>query len=394
MKVALDISYTLRGYSGTATYIEMLHRGLQAAGVDVVTFADKSRSAPAGGGIGSLNNLRRDLWWTNVELPRLAANADADVLHHPLPAYSGLNIATRAARRLGKARRSSERLSQLAIAQVCTVHDLGFVAMPKLYDPSYARWAAASHRRACGAADALIAVSKSTRTELKELWQIPEDKIVVAHHGPGQQLEATSAETADFALAGEYVLYVGDSEPRKDLKTLLTGFKLLKEQLTSRTPALVLAGNSLAVVAQNLSDDQYVLVRGPLKGKLRGGSVYLIEKPTSSQLGQLLGKSTALVHPALHEGFGLTPLEAMQQGTPVVAAASVGVSEICGNAAKYFEPANPEALARALGDLLVDAKTRGELVQFGYLQADQYSWELSTAQHLAAYNQAQARRNG
>ena len=88
MRVLLDMTYGLRGPSGTGVYLARLSAALRAEGVDVVAAADERRPPPAGGGVGSARNLARDAWWTQVALPRRAREAKADVLHHPLPALA------------------------------------------------------------------------------------------------------------------------------------------------------------------------------------------------------------------------------------------------------------------------------------------------------------------
>src|SRR3954468_21863962 len=170
MRVLIDTTYSLRGPSGTAVYIDRLLAALRAAGVDVTEAANERRRPPAGGGLGSLRNLFEDQRWTLRELPRRAAVAHADVLHHPLPA--------------------------IALApsgpQVVTVHDLAFETHPELFARGFGAWARRAHREASRSAHALVCVSEATAQLVVERWGVPAERIVVAHHGPGQQLPAVS----------------------------------------------------------------------------------------------------------------------------------------------------------------------------------------------------------
>ena len=73
--------------------------------------------------------------------------------------------------------------------------------------------------------------------------------------------------------------------------------------------------------------------------------------PDPIELAELYADAVALVHPSLYEGFGLTPLEAMGLGAPVIAAHAPGTVETCGDAARYADPHDPEAFAAAMLDV-------------------------------------------
>src|SRR5690349_13440313 len=158
MRVLLDTTYALRGPSGTGIYIAQLVAALRAEGVDVLEAADTRRPPPAGGGLGSARNLGHDAWWTQVELPRRAAAAGADVIHHPLPAHA----------------RSAP------CPQVLTLHDLAFERLPECFDAAFRRWASLTHRRAARAADAVVCVSQTTRRDAMARWGLDGARIVVA----------------------------------------------------------------------------------------------------------------------------------------------------------------------------------------------------------------------
>jgi glycosyltransferase involved in cell wall biosynthesis len=334
MRVLIDTTYALRGHSGTAVYLEHVICALRREGVDVVEAADERRPAPAGGGIGSARNLAHDVWWTQVALPRRARAAGADVLHHPLPAL---------------ARRAP-------CAQVVTIHDLAFERLPDHFAPGFRRWSSIAHRRAARGAAAVVCVSPTTRRDAMARWGVDGARIIVAAHGPGQ-------EPGPACVRAEHFLYVGDDEPRKNLALLLDAHARYRERAGARALDLVLAGRARAAQAG-------------------------VRCEPDPDLVALLGGAAALVHPALHEGFGLTPLEAMHAGVPVIAARSPGLAETCADAVRYVDPYDAEGLARELARVAAEPALRAALATRGRDRAAAFSWRASARAHIEAYTLA------
>lgn len=321
MRVLLDMTFARRGPSGTGVYLAQLAPALRSLGVEVVEAVNDRRGPPGGGIAQSMRNLAEDRWWTGVELPRLAREARADVLHHPLPAHA----------------------PTAPCAQVVTVHDLAFERLPWAFDAHYRAWAHRAHRAAARQAAAVVCPSAATALDVRSRWAVPAERIVVAAHGPGQELVVERGEPRHF-------LYVGDDEPRKNLAVLRVA------AATAPLP-LVIAGSAA-------------------------------EGSAPADLAALHAEAAALVHPSLHEGFGLTVLEAMAAGTPVIAGRVPGVAELCGDAALLVDPRDPAALAEAMRRVATDAGLRADLSARGRERAAAFSWERSARAHLDAYGSA------
>ncbi|MBI5106045.1 MAG: glycosyltransferase family 4 protein [Solirubrobacterales bacterium] len=314
MRVLLDTTFALRGPSGTGVYVREIAGALRSIGVDVVEAANARRPAPGGGGWRSARNLALDRLWTAAELPRRARRAGADVLHHPLPALAPPRSA--------------------GVAQVVTVHDLAFEALPEAFDPRFAAWARRAHRRAARGADAVVAVSEATARDVRARWGLRD--VVVAPHGPGQPLPAVPRG------APCHFLYVGDDEPRKDLAAL----RAAHASLGADAPPLVVAGSAG-------------------------------HRCTPRELASLHAHAIALVHPSRHEGFGLTVLEAMAVGTPVVARRTPALEEVGGDAVLFADD---------LAAGMREAQARhAELSARGRARAAAFTWEAAARAHLRAY---------
>ena len=93
-----------------------------------------------------------------------------------------------------------------------------------------------------------------------------------------------------------------------------------------------------------------------------------------------LPTAACLVFPSLYEGFGLPPLEAMACGCPVAVANATSLPEVCGDAAEYFDPLEPEDMAGAILRAL-----RGHLVERGLARAARFTWDATARAHDAVY---------
>ncbi len=344
MRVLLDTTFARRGPSGTAVYLTQLVPALQRLGVEVVEAQARPRT-PGGGGPRSVGNLAAELRWANVELPRRARALHADVLHHPLPTGG---------------------LARGAVPRVVTVHDLAFVRFPEAFDRGFRTYATAAHRLAARRADAVIAVSQATAEDLQAHWAVPRARIVVAHHGPGQTPEIPRPRRG----APRHFLYVGDDEPRKNLGLLLAGYARYRAASEAPLP-LILAGTAALTAAPGVEH---------------------MDRPDRDRLAALHAEAAALVHPSLHEGFGLTPLEAMGAGTPVLAVRSAAVAEVCGDAARYVQPHDAAGLAHELTALATREDLRADLGERGRRRAAAFSWDRSAKAHRDAYALAIAGR--
>lgn len=335
----LDISYGERGPSGTAVYIEQLARALRAEGIEVVEARQPRRLRGRGRNpVRSVANAVLDAGWVHGSLPRAARAAGVDVVHHPLPAHS---------RRIG-------------VPQVTTVHDVAFLRLPGAYGPLWRRYAARLYRRAASRCEAVVCVSEATAREVRDLLGADPARIVVARHGPGQAGEGAPGERTE----PRHLLFVGDAEPRKNLEGLLEAYAAYRAQASEAVP-LVLAG----VAA----------------GAAGGPGVQARPAPTAAELMELMRGAVALVHSSLHEGFGLSLLEAMTLGVPVVAVRNEGTEELCGDGALLVEPAG---LAAAIGRVTADGELRESLSRRGRERAAGFSWRSSAADHARAYSLA------
>ncbi len=267
---------------------------------------------------------------------------------------------------------------------VVTVHDVAPLLFPETF-PRRGRWFHARGLQAAAArADLIITVSEAAAAEIEAHTTIARSRLRVVPNGvdaaPATP-EAVAATLERFRLADlPYVLWVGSLEPRKDVGTLVSAFTRLvdAEHIPHR---LVLAGPS-----GWLEDGQITAVdRSRLGDRLR-----TVGQVTDADLPGLYAGADVFAFPSRHEGFGLPVLEAMAQGTPVLASDIPALQEVAGGAAHLVPPASVDEWARALHELLDDDDARRRLAAAGRARAAGFSWERTVAATIAVYREVLA----
>jgi len=362
MKIALDAMLLGGRRSGVEQAILSLARALAETGRE--TYRLYAPGAFRGNGLSS-NHFRISrsrlpvglrpvrIFWEQCLFPLILARDGADLLH--APGY----IAPLAARP----------------PVVLTVYDLIALRFPRLCTASnalhYRLLLPASVRKAAG----IIVPSRTTRDDLVRFDPRTADRIRVIPPGldpsfRGRQQGAGSDPVRrTYGLAGPYILFVGRTEPKKNVETLVEAFAVLKRD--GRLPhKLVLAGargwahDAVVRRVRRLGLEQEVVCTGFVPAAL---------------LPDLYGMADVFVFPSLYEGFGLPPLEAMACGTPVIVSDRGALPETTGSAAVRADPRDPAALARAVREVLTDAGLKSRLIAGGLRHAADFSWDKAAA---------------
>jgi glycosyltransferase involved in cell wall biosynthesis len=277
---------------------------------------------------------------------------------------------------------------------VLTVHDLAFLRDPELLDAPSRRYYG-QIGDAVKRADAIIAPSESTRRDLIELTEVEERKIHVVPEAADERYRPLDRAERMAALRspdrnrltpdmirivsgefGPFILFVGTVEPRKNLGMLCRAYDRYRELTGRRAATLVLAG----APGWRAEEDLELIERLRRQGRLiwfRGAS--------DDQLLLLYNAASLLVLPSRYEGFGLTAIEAMACGTPVLASNSSSLHEVVGAAGILLPPDDPDAWAAALREVTEDRARREALIAAGLVQAGTFSWARAAEQTLAVY---------
>lgn len=207
----------------------------------------------------------------------------------------------------------------------------------------------------------IVTVSEFSRRELVHYGVASADKIVVVHNGCDHvlQIRPDEGQLAKLNLTPKrYVLALANTQKHKNIAILLKAFA--KSEL--HDVALVLFGGARKTDFENL-------------GHVVPPNVRFTGWVTDSEVVGLMVNAGALAFPSLTEGFGLPPLEAMALGCPVVAAPFGALPEVCGKAALYADPFDPDAWSLKIRTVLNDEAVRQSLVLVGRRQAGIFTWK-------------------
>jgi glycosyltransferase involved in cell wall biosynthesis len=245
--------------------------------------------------------------------------------------------------------------------QAVVIHDAGVFDAPDSYSPQFRAWYRTLHGTLARTGATLITVSEFSRSRIAARLGIEPGRLSVIPEGAEHILRVPADRDAlsrHGLKARRYALAVGTRAAHKNLDALGDAAALLAER------GLTLA----AVGAAN------PVVFRPATGTERSGAVAL-GRVSDAELRALYEGALCLVFPSRYEGFGLPPLEAMTCGCPVIAARAGAVPEVCGDAALYFDAAEPRSLTEALRRLLSEAGLPGEMRRRGLARAAEYSWQ-------------------
>lgn len=230
-------------------------------------------------------------------------------------------------------------------------------------------------------ADVIIVNSESNKADILRWLPVTEDKIVQIPDALDEVFldpadEDVSAKVlADLGISSPYLMFASALYRYKNLETLLEAFARLRR-----------SGSEHSLVVCGHGEEPYVSQMKAMAGDLGvGDATHFVGHQETTSLRSLYAKADVFVYPSLYETFGHPPLQAMGQGTPVVAADCSSIPEVVGDAAVLFDPRSADGLVTALRRVLDDAALRADLVEKGHRRSRVYNWDRTAATVLKTY---------
>lgn len=281
------------------------------------------------------------------------------------------------------------------VPYVSSVMDLAFLEVPHQFNAKDAlqltNWTAYSVKNA----RKVVAISEATKASVIRAYKKSAEDVVVAYPSVTVLKDKMSrSELQQFFtennIHGEYFLYVGTIQPRKNIRSLIDAFEVFckrlellgdpkqtkRKKVTTQPPVLVLAGK-IGWLAEPVLDQ---IERSPYKDRIiMPGFVTDLEKKT------LIENATSLVLLGEYEGFGIPPLEALHDGTIPIVSNTSSLPEVVGDAGELVDPHDPLEISKALWQLYaMKARERAVYKRTGREQRKQFSWRTSALTVLQA----------
>lgn len=264
------------------------------------------------------------------------------------------------------------------VKRIVTIHDLTFFIYPEVHTRvkrCYFRYFIILASRL---SDAVICVSESTRNDLFKYVNGIKAKVYVVPLAVSilkiSDVDVKSVRDK-YAIVGDYILFIGTLEPRKNICNLLKSFGG-NDKLSSNYQ-LVLVGKkgwyyqSMFDMIRQLNIEKSVIMTG-----------FVTEKEKFS----LLSAASVFVYPSIYEGFGLPVLEAIGYGIPTVTSNVSSLPEVAGDAALLVNPDKVEDLSNAIEVILTNNSLQAEMKLKSVEQANKYSWENTAKQTIGIYH--------
>ena len=288
------------------------------------------------------------VWWMNVTLPRALQKDDVSCYFGPNFLKPIVNPAP----------------------SVVVVHDLVHRVHPETHTTAYRWYLRTLLPASVRTADHVVTVSKSTKRDLQRFHNIPDNRVSVAYPAAADRFKPRDIPHSErerlreeYDLPDDFILFVGNIEPRKNLSNLVRAVRTLPTDI--RVP--------LVVVGQDHVPDP------EFKELLTADwTTELVRRPgyvPDDDLPLLYNLASVFAYPSIYEGFGIPPLEAMQSGTPVVTSDRSSLPEVVGDAGVTVDPTDPDAIASGILRVLRDEGFATQRRELGLERSSQFSWD-------------------
>lgn len=303
-------------------------------------------------------------YWEQVSLPKAVIDSQVELLHTT----------------------SNTAPLQTKIPLVVTIHDVIYLENLMLDKGSlyqkmgnlYRRWNVPIIAKK---ALKIITVSDYENERIQHFLKIPAEKIVTIYNACGRHFFERKSESeiktflSENGLPHRFVLYLGNTDPKKNLGNVLKAIKLIKDK-GELDFELVMPDLGEAYLVRELRKQHALDIRS---------AIHLTGYIPNKDLPYLYQGALCFLYPSLRESFGIPMLEAMASSCPLICSNTSAMPEIAADSAYYVNPLKATEIAEAILNLVPDSKDKDSLIKKGLARAAQFSWKKTADEMLKVY---------
>jgi len=288
------------------------------------------------------------------------------------------------------------RFAPKSIKRVVMIFDLAYLHFKDMFKAKDLYQLNNWTKQSVEAADKVITISRSSKKDIVKNYKVKEENVTVSYPGhselykPLKDLTQTELIKHKYGIKGEYVLFIGTVQPRKNLKGLIEAFA----RIVKMDPRLREDDKGLKLV-----------VVGKIRGQGRQAWMFeeIIELPKKlgiedrviftdfvpdDEIVPLTNGATAFLLPSLWEGFGIPAADAMACGVPCIVSDISSLPEVVGKAGLLVDPKSVDQIEQAIRLITTDKKLHAKLAKLSLEQAKKFSWRKMAKEVLEVIEKA------
>lgn len=249
-----------------------------------------------------------------------------------------------------------------------TMHDVSFSLFPQFFTPKQTLWHRQTNiKQLLEDARQIFSVSKKTKYDIQDIFNIEPKKIKITHLGVDQSFHS-KREPSDqnyirhYGISAPYILTLSTLEPRKNIESVIEAF----DHIEDKELHLVIAGGS----GWKTTSISQSLIRAKHRDR-----IHILGYVADKHKAALMREASAFIFPSFYEGFGLPILEAMACGAPVITSFTSSMPEVAQDAAIFVDPFNTRDIEQAINCICKNLELQSLLSKRGIAQAKKFTWE-------------------
>lgn len=369
MKIAIDLTQIPKQLTGVGFYMENLVKGLTEIDRENTYYLFVKKESLSAFRTANANfhylvipkyPYAIRVLWEQLVLPLRLLRLKAEVLHSP---------------------HYSMPLLGWWFKRVVTFPDMTFFLFPEAHVKWKVGYFQAMIRLSSRLAAKIISISYATTKDIQAILSVPAGLIattqlaVAASYRPALERAKVKTTLERHGISGEYILFVGTLEPRKNIANLVRAYSQLPRRIKERYKLVIVGKKGW----------YYQEIFDLIGSSGDSGRIICAGYVSEADLPDIYNGAALFVYPSLYEGFGIPVLEAMACGVPVITSNVSSMPEVLGGAGTLIDPNQPEEISAAMGKVLTDKALFDKMKSEGLARARTFSWQKCAEETLNVY---------